>query len=164
MMDLIERLHTLINDRCGDGPSGPNYDPELLEVLSEAAAALEAARADAWQPIETAPKDGGKIWVNDTSGLTSFCVAYWLSGYEWSGWVYEEDLWMDSNPLGPNPTHWRPLGEPPALAQQPSVAPVGVEALLREYRPSMDAEVLHAWAKDVVAALTAQPGGSDNDC
>lgn len=42
--DLIERLRTLIDARCGGGPSGPNYDPELLEVLNEAADALEAAQ------------------------------------------------------------------------------------------------------------------------
>ena len=41
--DLIERLRELIDNRCGDGPSGPNYDPELLDVLSEAAAAIESA-------------------------------------------------------------------------------------------------------------------------
>jgi len=57
--ELIERLRTLIDDRCGDGPSGPNYDPELLEVLNEAADALEAAREDAEAvrtAITTAPK------------------------------------------------------------------------------------------------------------
>ena len=43
--DLIERLRELIDNRCGDGPSGPNYDPELLDVLSEAAAAIESAPA-----------------------------------------------------------------------------------------------------------------------
>ena len=43
----------------------------------------------------------------------------------------------------------------------PPSAPVGVEALLREYRPSMDTEVLHAWAKDVVAALAQQPAAVD---
>jgi len=57
--DLIERLHGLISDRCGDGPSGPNYDPELLDVLSEAAAALEAARAesDRWRDLYRAAID-----------------------------------------------------------------------------------------------------------
>lgn len=44
MTDLIERLRALIDARCGGGPSGPNYDPELLEVLNEAADALEDAR------------------------------------------------------------------------------------------------------------------------
>ena len=39
--------------------------------------------------------------------------------------------------------------------------PVGLEALLREYRPSMDVDVLHAWAKDVVAALAQQPAAVD---
>lgn len=38
-----------------------------------------------------------------------------------------------------------------------SNAPVGVEGLVREYRKSMDVEVLHAWAQDVVRALTQKP-------
>lgn len=42
---------------------------------------------------------------------------------------------------------------------QKASAPVGVDELVREYRPSMDAEVLHAWAKDIVGAL-AQPPAS----
>ena len=44
------------------------------------------------------------------------------------------------------------------LEAAPPSAPVGVDELVREYRPSMDAEVLHAWAKDIVGAL-AQQGG-----
>lgn len=43
-----------------------------------------------------------------------------------------------------------------AVALESSV-PVGVEGLVREYRKSMDVEVLHAWAQDVVRALTQKP-------
>jgi hypothetical protein len=47
------------------------------------------------------------------------------------------------------------LNTPPAEAREPE--PRGaVDAVLREYRPSMDAEVLHSWARDVVAAHQAQ--------
>ncbi|ADV26977.1 CheA signal transduction histidine kinase (STHK) [Pseudoxanthomonas suwonensis 11-1] len=35
-----------------------------------------------------------------------------------------------------------------------------VRALLREYRPTMNADVLHAWAKDMVAALAQQPAAA----
>lgn len=36
-----ERLRELAAQRAGDGPSGPAYDPELLEALTEAADALD---------------------------------------------------------------------------------------------------------------------------
>ena len=69
-----------------------------------------------WQPIETAPEDGTTVLVNDTTlGFTPWAVAYYMAGEEWSGWAYDNSYLSDSNPLGPNPTHWMPL--PPALEQ-----------------------------------------------
>ena len=34
-----------------------------------------------------------------------------------------------------------------------------LDKLIKEYRPSMDAEVLHSWAADVVSAMTSSPEG-----
>lgn len=60
-----------------------------------------------WQPIDTAPKDGSMVLVNDTTpGWTPWAAAYWIDGDEWSGWVYDDENMLDSNPLGPRPTHW----------------------------------------------------------
>ena len=112
----MNEIDVLLRDMKKYGNAGIDCMLSAEDALT-IATALEAAREDAWQPIETAPKDGKEIWANDTSGLTSFCVAYWLSGNEWSGWVYEDDLFLDNNPLGPNPTHWRPLPAPPAIDQ-----------------------------------------------
>jgi len=44
--EVVKRLTSVIFDRAGDGPSGSQYDPELLEVGVEAAALL-VSQADA---------------------------------------------------------------------------------------------------------------------
>ena len=38
-----------------------------------------------------------------------------------------------------------------------------IDKLRKEYRPTMDVEVLHSWAKDVVAALDVRPHTYDCD-
>ena len=54
-----------------------------------------------------------------------------------------------------------------AIVARPSQArDESVARLVKEYRPTMDAEVLHGWAQDVVAALAAldtPKGGGDAD-
>lgn len=70
-----------------------------------------------WQPIETAPRDGTEVLANDTSGIGSrVVVAKYLAGDEWSGWIYDDDMLTDCNPLGPRPSHWMPLPPPPEEA------------------------------------------------
>jgi len=63
-----------------------------------------------WEPIETAPIDR-IILVNDTTSETPWAAARWVSSDVWSGWIYDDDEMADSNPLGPEPTHW--LDVPP---------------------------------------------------
>lgn len=74
-----------------------------------------------WQPIETAPKDGAMILVNDTTfGLTPWVAASYHASDYWSGWMYDDATTQDCNPLGPNPTHWLPVPPLPdnAVAQR----------------------------------------------
>jgi hypothetical protein len=59
-----------------------------------------------WMPISGAPKDGSAVLVNDTAGLFTYCMARWLEGEEWEGWIYDDEIANDSNPLGPQPTHF----------------------------------------------------------
>jgi hypothetical protein len=78
-----------------------------------------ACPAHGWQPIETAPKDGGKLGLCPTI-LLGFkadeegCAPPSREGY-WSlsllMWVSTLDPTWSS---GPQPTHWMPLPEPPA--------------------------------------------------
>lgn len=72
-----------------------------------------------WQPIETAPKDGTIVLVNDTTeSCTPWVAASYLNGDEWDGWVYDDAISQDANPLGPQPTHWIQLPEIPQSGEQ----------------------------------------------
>ena len=67
-----------------------------------------------WQPIEDAPRDGTLLLVNDTTeGMAPWVAAKYQQGDAWSGWVYDDDILLDCNPCGPNPTHFLPLPPPP---------------------------------------------------
>lgn len=75
---------------------------------------LEAAEAAAWQPIETAPRDGTRVLVYQDGEAA---VASWMTAIEdGSGdWI----IWRrnGSNPLAirqPAPTLWQPIRMPPA--------------------------------------------------
>jgi hypothetical protein len=65
----------------------------------------------AWQPIETAPKDGTTIDVCNRWGDRSADVA-WVDG-KWRYWGVDgfgSPGWVS---LDLSPTHWMPLPEPP---------------------------------------------------
>lgn len=59
--------------------------------------------ADEWQDIETAPKDGRRVilWAEQwTASACGIWVNAWTVGYDLPPFLYE-------------PTHWRPLPDPP---------------------------------------------------
>lgn len=64
-------------------------------------------RESGWQPIETAPKDGTRIWCWNGVGQTD---AAWINPYKDK--LY---LWCDNyrRYISPLPTHWMPLPQPP---------------------------------------------------
>lgn len=57
-----------------------------------------------WQPIETAPTNGARIWAWTTEWLEPMSVRY-----SWRGWTPGYDL----GPLKHQPTHWLPTPDPP---------------------------------------------------
>lgn len=81
---------------------------ELRSALAAREAECERLRsALAWQPIETAPKDGTPFlaWNGHWRGVAMYFEAR-----------YEEDPeWVDeqTNYIEPEPTHWMPLPTPP---------------------------------------------------
>jgi hypothetical protein len=78
-------------------------------------ASLEkGAGRDAWQPIETAPKDK-EIWAfNGEQGRM-----LWSEGNQWALWVWADELLSDVDPEPNQPTHWQPLpAAPSALSQK----------------------------------------------
>ena len=78
-----------------------------------------ASQSLAWQPIETAPRDGTHVMVfpDNRYGGHGWAVAKWGSGHfggmpgevrHLTGWISDGGFFM-----GPQPTHWMPLPEPP---------------------------------------------------
>jgi hypothetical protein len=69
-----------------------------------------------WQPIETAPRDGTRVWL--------FCPwDRWVGSAAWRQNVYHngEEAWSEddgeSAVLGHDPpTHWMPLPKPPVTS------------------------------------------------
>jgi hypothetical protein len=57
-----------------------------------------------WQPIETAPKDGRRIWLADTKNLVT---GYWSQPV--GAWRTD---WLVGD-AGDKPTHWMPLPDLP---------------------------------------------------
>lgn len=80
---------------------------------------LEEARAQQkWQPIETAPKGMGDeefilMWLPDDASR-------WIARWQGDGWfgIDEYGLRRDSVAERREPTHWQPLPQPPAPAQE----------------------------------------------
>jgi hypothetical protein len=120
--DLIERLRSvqwgmvLDGDRAEDDPAAKcvfvDMRPDDFEaLLTEAAAALEAARGDGWQPIETAPNEAWFLVHSDRGwiGLARRSDPDYAPD---EGWFEDEHTeFLDPAWL----THWRPLPAPPAI-------------------------------------------------
>lgn len=68
-----------------------------------------ALQPSGWLSIDSAPRDGSPVLVNDTASGSGWTVAAWRSRPEWSGWYYADDLLQDNCPTGPDPTHFLPL-------------------------------------------------------
>ena len=78
----------------------------ILRALSAALTASQAETAAAWQPIETAPRDGTKFLAYEQRNVLYY-PCWWNCDFtNWEGW---QDDW-DSEP---EPSHWMPLPLPP---------------------------------------------------
>jgi hypothetical protein len=84
--------------------SGLIVDPG--DVLKEISRRLSIpAQTMPWQPIETAPRNGTRIWLADANNRVT---GYWSPpiGAWRCDWLVGE--------TGDKPTHWQPLPDPPA--------------------------------------------------
>jgi hypothetical protein len=108
---------------------------DLWHNSSPAESSLYRVRKTAWQPIETAPKDGTHIFVCDQSDPSfSFSqhpptVAHWfgppdLPGLRSGGWYLSVSY--NEQPRLQGLTHWQHLPAPPAVADTNADAPGNV--------------------------------------
>lgn len=100
----------------------PTFDPrfrypgwEYGNALSVADRALGAlnhrSTTDAWQPIESAPKDGTvlTLFARASNATASAVVFGWYSPE--LGWI--ELCFAPNRPVGIVPSHWKPRHQPP---------------------------------------------------
>lgn len=90
--------------------SGPGGITGCVEITEAEAVAIKAGArlAVGWQPIETAPKDGTPVLV-ENKGLVT--VARWNDGRGLFELVDGVDSCGDPS-VYPDPTHWHPLPPP----------------------------------------------------
>jgi len=105
----------------GDFPLVPR---DMFKAFADAAVLAERERS-AWQPIETAPRDG--TWVRLAGGKCDFSEEsdnkgrevtgrwttdlYHKPGGNWQFAYYDEGFHGEYK----NPTHWQPLPSPPPI-------------------------------------------------
>lgn len=131
LLAIIDCGHEITADRIvlhfADAKPGHNALNQLTHRLDAALQAAASAQSPAmrWSPIDTAPQDGRVILVDDNGdGGTPWVAAKWLPGDEWSGWIYDDDVMNDCQPLGPRPTRWLEGLDPSSDApKEQAVAP-----------------------------------------
>jgi hypothetical protein len=98
-----------------DGTSA--YAARPWEFQSIARAAITAYQAEAWQPIETAPKGGDEIdlWAGGERLANCWWGRATYGGRErtWVRHAYDDCNGPVFNEVR-KPTHWQPLPNPPA--------------------------------------------------
>ena len=117
MTDLVSQLVGALEECLDDSRSvladmeqkyGTNYRQDRLEfhrqVIAAAEAALTAAKAGGWLPIETAPKDGTRILVW-RKHATRPLIARRQKDFEW----FEDEDGVHLYNL----IYWQPLPNPP---------------------------------------------------
>jgi hypothetical protein len=88
---------------------------DLIAALSRSAPRMQ------WQPIETAPKDGTRVWIyvpdfDPNEYVASFAHTDLPDDHEdyWEGWTFADEVLINHSCEEPEPTHWMPLPAPPS--------------------------------------------------
>ncbi len=103
--------------RAADAEHYMHLATERAEIIrshpTAMAEAVASARAEGWQPIETAPKDGAHILVAKPGSQP---IRAWFQNHRW--WMHGRGP-FDGSPVDLTgnhaPTHWMPLPAPPTL-------------------------------------------------
>ena len=112
----LKNLLAAIDTQCLPEIQDQYFTVELCNAIDAARAAVGNPPASAWQPIETAPRDGTRLLTWDGEDMQLAWVKRDFSDPEWDKhlnfWVYtdEELTYYDYQP-----THWQPLPSPPPI-------------------------------------------------
>lgn len=111
----VERMIERLKRGADRAESSPSISlPFLMHSAADMLAALSAIRLDeeGWQPIETAPRDKWLLLAEAPyePGPYDAYAGHWHSdGY----WLSNCGQYVTETP---EPTHWRPLPQPPRLS------------------------------------------------
>ncbi|MGB6080295.1 MAG: hypothetical protein WBF99_12625 [Xanthobacteraceae bacterium] len=120
-MQVTDEMVRVAAEAISTHPDGGNITPgsSLLtaEVLVSweplARAALTAALAAMWRPIEEAPKDGERILLGFRGSMSA--EGYWHDGsrnhWNRAGWYFADDDVLTGRPCDPD--CWQTLPSPP---------------------------------------------------
>ena len=94
--------------------AGHGKDFERFAALARAdEREATTTKANQWQPIETAPRDGSNILLANKAGVAE---GGWLTdidhGADWEGQIGAAGFWRADGTDWPD-THWQPLPLPP---------------------------------------------------
>lgn len=92
------------------------HSPQLVAAVKRAEKAEAERDAARWQPIETAPLDGTRLWCfwPDAEPEERQAIGWFVS-------YGEDEYWTDAADSDPNPpTHWMPLPAAPANPEDPA--------------------------------------------
>ena len=106
--ELIEAIKFRL-DMCDQGDH-EFYDPVEAAFLTQILARIRKLESQiAWQPIETAPKDGTKVLLADSSVAADGYFDYLLNKGNGS-WVWPY--------VKREPTHWKPMPPHPGKQEE----------------------------------------------
>jgi len=87
-------------------------------VINNLPAIIEALRAQEWQPIETAPRDGTRFILAST--VVHEQPVVWHFNAARNAWVNDRGHYRPADDMDPEVAPvWRPLPNPPAQEQKP---------------------------------------------
>lgn len=125
MPDAINETQKILADEISEMEINAVAYQQSVRELAIMVIRLRRKLATDWQPIETAPKDGGTIIiaVKTILGYWNIGTAYWvdeqsrgISGWMPRGVLRDFNGGYNDLALG-NPTHWVPLPETPDIKQ-----------------------------------------------
>ena len=93
------------------------YDAERWSAAAALRACAERLRAEEWQPIETAPRDGTRVlawWPDAYDNGSAVQVETWWGPFHGSALCGWQSAFEEAAAPPHGPTHWRPRPAPPA--------------------------------------------------